>query len=134
MRGQHLCLAQVERSSSQANFGVCSHFFSVSPQTKRNCVVGFLKKILQHPFAPTLPRRACTRVSPFGIFPCLPSLLPCGGKCPGLGGSDPLRSPCSCFFSQNWDLEAMICQLLDNMGQLRDNIRSTFRQVPWLGW
>ena len=49
----------------QANFGVCSHFFSVSPQTTRNCVVGFLKKILQHPFAPTLPRRACTRVSPF---------------------------------------------------------------------
>ena len=49
----------------QANFGVCSHFFSVSPQTTRNCVVGFLKKILQHPFAPTLLRRACTRVSPF---------------------------------------------------------------------
>ena len=49
----------------QANFGVCSHFFSVSPQTTRNCVVGFLKKILKHPFAPTLLRRACTRVSPF---------------------------------------------------------------------
>ena len=30
-------------------------------------MVGFLKKILQHPFAPTLPRRACTRVSPFGV-------------------------------------------------------------------
>merc|ERR1712218_563692 len=51
----------------QANFGVCSHFFSASPQTTRNCVVGFLKKILQHPFAPTLLRRACTRVSPFAI-------------------------------------------------------------------
>ena len=50
------------------NFGVCSHFFSVSPQTTRNCVVGFLKKILQHPFAPTLPRRACTRVSPFVVW------------------------------------------------------------------
>ena len=49
----------------QANFGVCSHFFSVSPQTTRNCVVRFLKKILQHPFAPTLLRRVCTRVSPF---------------------------------------------------------------------
>ena len=47
----------------QANFGVCSHFFSVSPQTTCNCVVGFLKKCLQHPFAPTLLRRACTRVS-----------------------------------------------------------------------
>ena len=36
----------------------CSHFFSVSTQPTRNCVVEFLKKCLQHPFAPTLPQRA----------------------------------------------------------------------------
>ena len=51
----------------QVNFGVCSHFFSVSPKTTCNCVVGFLKKCLQYPFAPTLLRRACTRVSPFTV-------------------------------------------------------------------
>ena len=69
VRGQHLCLAQVERSSSHTKTGVCSHFFSVSPQTTCNCVVGFLKKCLQHPFAPTLLRRACTWVSPFANLP-----------------------------------------------------------------
>ena len=49
----------------QANFGVCSHFFSVSTQSTRNCVVGFLKKCLQHPFAPTLLRRAAQGWAPF---------------------------------------------------------------------
>ena len=68
-RGQHLCLAQVERSSSHTNFGVCSHFVSVSTQTTCDCVVRFLKKCLQHPFAPTLPRRAAQGWAPFQT-PC----------------------------------------------------------------
>ena len=52
----------------KANFGVCSHFFSVSTQTTRNCVVGFLKKCLQHPFAPTLLRRTAQGWAPFVLY------------------------------------------------------------------